>query len=192
MPFETVEATAADALASVHDEEAATERAPDPFAGLTFGSSGVTAPEPPAGLAPGDQIARVVASPEGDLIELYDGPTAGATAGALRETMTVAEAARQPAYSGAARLAPGSIAVVKPGGVIGPITHGHWQDEEIDVPVSVLTNGAETKILLLSGTPLNAGKYTLHLTLDRDRWAISTGSDPEQHYHDERAIQLDW
>jgi hypothetical protein len=196
-PLVTVEVTAAEALATLRGEDTtvAGDETDDPLASLTFGGQQVTAPEPPAALSPRDQIARVVAAPEGNRVELYDAPTtgtAGTAVGALRQTMTSAEAALQPAYSAAAQLAPGSIAVVKPGGVIGPITHGHWEDEEIVVPMTPLTNGDETKVLLLSSTPLSAGKYSLRLALDRDRWSISTGSDPEQHYHDERAIPLEW
>lgn len=41
-------------------------------------------------------------------------------------------------------------------------------------------------------TPLSAGKYTLRLTIDRDRWPISSGSDPDQHYHEDRTVPLEW
>ena len=193
LPPLTLEAIAAEALASPGPVESNTLQ--QALANVTFGEQQVSASEAPSAFSPEDQIARVVATPEGNRVELYDPPAdgaAGAAIGALRKTMTPAEAALQPDYAGAARLAPGSIAVVKPGGVIGPIVYGHWEDEEIVVAVTTLTNGDETKILLLSGMPLTAGKYTLYLTLDRDRWSISTGSDPEQHYHDERAIPLEW
>jgi hypothetical protein len=182
--------------------EALTLRTPidsDPLqealANVTFGEQKVTVSEASSAFSPQDQIARVVATPQGDQVELYDVPAsspAGAAVGALRRTMTLAEAALRPGYAAVARLTPGSIAVVKPGGVIGPIMYGHWEDEEIAVAVTTLTNGDETKILLLSGTPLTAGKHTLYLILDRGRWSISTGSGPEQHYHDERAIPLEW
>jgi hypothetical protein len=44
--------------------------------------------------------------------------------------------------------------------------------------------------VILGGTPIGPGNFTLQLTLDRDRWLVSTGSDPEQHYHDQSAIPL--
>jgi hypothetical protein len=57
-----------------------------------------------------------------------------------------------------------------------------------------LSNGAENAILVLSpgGATMAAGNYTLHTVLDRDRWASTTSTDPEQHYHDEVAIPLAW
>jgi hypothetical protein len=167
----------------------------DELSSLTFGAYQVTAPEALDFLAQGDQLARVITGPEGKRIEFYEAPSVGATGsavGALRETMSYAEAARQPAYSSAARLEPGSIAVVKPGGILGPIAYGHWEDEEIAISAMTLTNGDETKMLLLNSTPLSAGKYTLRLTIDRDRWPISSGSDPDQHYHEERTLPLEW
>jgi hypothetical protein len=71
---------------------------------------------------------------------------------------------------------------------------GHWQDEDIPVACTLLTNGEESKLLVLSqdGSPLPTGRYTMTLVLDRDRWNASTAGDPEQHYHDERAIALQW
>jgi hypothetical protein len=62
------------------------------------------------------------------------------------------------------------------------------------VPLVALARGDETAFLVLGldGAPLDAGRYTLRLVLDRDRWAISAGSDPQQHYHDEAAITLQW
>lgn len=200
----SVEAAATEALASAAGGAIPVGRLPhaggdgertDALANLTFGPRQVTAPDELEILAPGDQLARVVSGADGNRIELYDAPSAGVpgpAVGALRETISSAEAALQPAYSSAARLEPGSIAVVKPGGILGPIAYGHWEDEEITIPATTLTNGDETKILLLSGTPLAPGKYTLRLTIDRDRWPTSTGSDPEQHYHEERAIPLEW
>ncbi len=169
--------------------------APSDVSSLTFGDNQVTAPQPLAVLEPGDQVARVVADPAGTVIHVYDPPVAGAGSGAVgarRETLTAAQAAQQPAYSSVANLPPGSVVVVRPGGVIGPIGHGHWIWEDIVVPVTVLTNGDETKTLILSAAPLGAGYFTLQFVLDRDRWPVSTGSDPEQHYHDQSTIQLHW
>jgi hypothetical protein len=193
LPPLTPEAIAAEAIASPGPAES--DALHEALTSVTFGEQQVSASKVSPTLSPEDQIARVVATPEGDRIELYDPPADGAASaavGALRMTMTPAEAALLPGYAGVARLTPGSIAVVKPGGVIGPIAWGHWEDKEIAVAVTTLTNGDETKILLLSSTSLTAGRYTLYLTLDRDRWSVSTGSDPEQHYHDERAIPLEW
>jgi hypothetical protein len=198
----SIEAVAAEALASSSSgiPPAASRVGPvanspaDALTGLTFGAEKVTLPQALAGLAPGDQIVRVVSSSTGDLLEVYDAPIAqaGPMAGALRETMTIAQAVSQPAYATAAHLGVGSVAVVKSGGVLGPISFGYWQDQDIVVAATTLTNGDEAKILILNGTPLAAGRYTLDFVLDRDRWSISTGSDPEQHYHDGQVIPLAW
>jgi hypothetical protein len=167
------------------------------LSGLTFGSRQVTLPQALAAFSPSDQIVRVTATGGVNRIEVYDAPMPSqntiATAG-LRETMTVFEAARQPAYTAAATLAAGSVAVIKPGGIVGPVQFGHWQNIDIAIPFLAISNGDETKILILSqgGTPLGPGNYTLDLVLDRDRWAASSLADPEQHYHDERAIMLEW
>jgi hypothetical protein len=150
-----------------------------------------------ASFLPGDQIARMLSAGGALQIEIYHAPVANGSADAvagLRETMTTAQAAGQPAYASVAKLPVGSIAVVKPGGILGPIHYGHWQDEDIPVSVIALSNGDETKIFVFSGNgnALPAGKYTLKLSLDRDRWSASTQTDPQQHYHDERAIALKW
>jgi hypothetical protein len=157
-----------------------------PFADLTFGTDRVTAGGPLTNLAPGDQIARIVAVPGGSRIDVYDPPHAGP--GPLRVTLSAAQAALQPAYAAIANLPPGTIVVLQPGGISDVIGHGHWIWKDTPVPVTALTNGNETTILALTASPLAAGSYTLRLTLDRDRWTISTGSDPQQHYHDQADI----
>ncbi len=164
---------------------------------LSFGATKVTVPNARAVFTPGDQIARVVAVPSGTQIEIYDPPlpTTGPEAqGELRETLPSTQAQQQPAFSAIAKLGAGAIAVIGARGVVGPVQSGHWQDEEVLVPILALTNGAETAVVILSatGTAIGADKYTLHLVLDRDRWKASTAVDPEQHYHDERAIPLQW
>ncbi len=157
---------------------------------LTFGQSQVTASHPLTILEPGDQLARVAAAPGGARIDIYEPPLAGAAP--LRESMAPAQAASQPGYRSLANLPPGTVAVVKPGGVIGPIGFGHWVNIDVVVPVTALTNGDETRMLLLSATPLTAGDYTLQLVLDRDRWPAATSADPEHHYHDQSALPLHW
>lgn len=155
---------------------------------LTFGTQRITETAP-TGLAPGDLVASVMTGPNGTRIDIYDPPAAG---GALRETLTPAQAARQPAYTAIANLPPGVITVIKPGGATGPVIGGHWIEKDTVIAITTLSNGDETKMLLLSSTPLGPGDFTLQLVLDRDRWPISTGSDPEQHYHDKATLSLQW
>ena len=76
---------------------------PDPLvvteaelAALTFGVQRVSASEP-VSMAPGDLIVRVAAAPDGARIDVYDPPSVG---GALRESLTAVQAARQPIYVG--------------------------------------------------------------------------------------------
>ena len=71
---------------------------------------------------------------------------------------------------------------------------GHFVASDVPVATIALSNGAETSILLLSanGAALGAGQYTLHAVMDRDRWQANGTSDPERHYHQERAVTLQW
>jgi hypothetical protein len=190
VPVITLEGVTAQVLRALPHPAPAPVNAAAELNSLTFGTGQVTAPRPLSILVPGDQLARVAADPGGNRIDVYDPPLAGA--GLLRESMTTAQAALQPAYKSLAHLPPGTVVVVRSGGVIGPIGWGHWVNEDIVVPVTAVTNGGETRILLLSGTPLGAGSYTLQFVLDRDRWPVSVASDPEQHYHDQATIPLHW
>jgi hypothetical protein len=157
---------------------------------LTFTGKKITLPPTrTSSFGAGDRIVRVIAGSDGNEIEVYD-----ATTGALSQTLSVAQAKQEVAFGSVANLGAGSIAVLHPGGATGPIHYGHWQDEDIPVLFVALSNGDETKILIFSqdGSPLAAGNYTVRFVLDRDRWSASTQADPEQHYHDERAIPLQW
>lgn len=182
--------------------------APDPVAAalssLTFAADQVTAPASLAGLDPGAELARVVAVDGGGTrIDIYEPPARPAApsptaaqlpaSGARRQSLTAAQAARQPAYAALAQQPAGTVAVVRPGGGLGPVVPGHWIYEDVVVPVTALTDGDESRILLLSSTPLAAGSYSLDFVLDRDRWPVSvTSADPEQHYHDQGTIPLTW
>jgi len=93
-----------------------------------------------------------------------------------------------------AQLSAGATGVIHAGGLLGPIGTGHWEESEVPVPVIALSNGAENTILMLSqnGAVLPAGTYTLHFSMDRDRWQATTSTDPLQHYHFERSIVVKW
>jgi hypothetical protein len=174
--------TVADALATLR--KPFVDPVPDVLAdtldALTFGRRRVSVPPNYAGtFQRGDRIARAVATESADVVELYD-----AGSGELVETTRMM----------AANMSAGSTAIVRGGKIVGPVKQGHWEDEEVPVPFIALSNGAEDVILLLSqgGTAMAAGKYTLDALLDRDRWSVSTSTDPEQHYHDERSFALQW
>jgi hypothetical protein len=79
-------------------------------------------------------------------------------------------------------------------GVIGTIVRGHWETIQVPVPITILSNGAETSLLILStgAAYLPPGVYTLLAVLDRDRWSASTEADPEQHYHDSASLIVSW
>lgn len=70
----------------------------------------------------------------------------------------------------------------------------HVGTVDVAIPLTALSNGDETRILLLSpaGAPLPPGAYALHAVLDRDRWPASGAPVPMQHYHQERTIALQW
>jgi hypothetical protein len=103
-----------------------------------------------------------MASPGGNVIEIFDAP--GAAAGAKLETLTIAQAAARPDLAVAAKLAPGAIGVIFGGG----FHWGHWEEHDIAVPFISLTNGDETTALLLSpaGSAWPSGDYKLHAVLD--------------------------
>jgi hypothetical protein len=164
---------------------------------MQFGADVVSMPAAFANFATGDLVVRVVSDAEGKALQIFDAPKAGSSPqaqGALLKTIPVGQAGQQPGLSSISKMAVGTIGVIKAGGIVGPILDGHWVEADVDVPLLILSNGAETSILLLSqsGTPLGPGFYTLHAVLDRDRWAATTQSDPEQHYHDEASITFQW
>ena len=163
---------------------------------LTFGSTSVLAG---SGLkfADGDQVARVTTGTSGPVVEVFAAPIPGKRgigAGELRLRLTMDQAAAMPEFKKLSGLAPGSATVLRSGGILGPISLGYWEDADITIPVLLLSDGGERKILILSqaGSPLTTGDYTLHTILDRDRWQASSVADAEQHYHDEVAIHLTW
>jgi hypothetical protein len=188
----SVEAVAASAIATLH--KPIVDPVPDTFTdalnAVTFTGEEVIVPSSFAvNFQPGDQIVRVITGEVENKIEFYD-----AQSGVLRQTMSVTRAKQQTPLAMVANMSPGSTTIVRHGGTVGPINHGHWEDKEVPVPFVALSNGAENVVLLLSqgGSALPAGKYTLDAVLDRDRWSATTSADPEQHYHDERTIALQW
>jgi hypothetical protein len=122
------------------------------------------------------------------MLEIYDPP--GAKAGARREILTMQQVASRKDLAVAAKLPAGAIGVIN-GGIIA---WGHWVETDLAVPVTLLSNGDETAILVFApgGAAWPAGQYKLHAKLDRDRWANIGAPDPEQHYHDEATLALTW
>ena len=160
--------------------------------GLQFEAGAVAASSSVSGLGTADRIARVVSAPHGPAVEVYASPQMGnGKAGQLLETVPLAEAQKRPDLTGVVGKQVGSVGIVY---TVGPAYWGHWEEDDVPVPIVNLSNGAETAILVLSqgGAPLASGDYTVHAVLDRDRWASTTSSDPEQHYHDERDLSLQW
>jgi hypothetical protein len=176
----------------------ATQTISDVLAAMRFDVDVVSVPNALADFAVGDRIIRIVGEAGGKQVQVFDTPQAasgtGNAVGPLVETLTLKEANKRPGFSVVGNLGAGSTTIVNKGGGVGPILDGHWTTIEIPVPVTALTNGAETSILIFSknGAALGPGLYTLHVVFDRDRWKASTEADPEQHYHDEQTITLQW
>ena len=170
----------------------------DALAEVGFGSTRVVVPAALAGFRPGDQVARVIERSGEMMIEVYDAPLepgpSGELTGGLRGTVTIEQAMQISGLDAMAQLSPGATGVIHAGGLVGPIGTGHWEESEVPVPVIALSNGAENTILMLSqnGAVLAAGTYTLHFSMDRDRWQATTSTDPLQHYHFERSIVVKW
>ena len=63
----------------------------------------------------------------------------------------------------------------------------------MDVPVAttLISTGDESSALIMPGSPLSAGNYSLALSLQRTRWETTT-TDPQSMYHDEATIPLAW
>ena len=145
-----------------------------------------------------DLLLRAVDTPQGTMLEVYDppqlAPNTVTSQGRLREIIPLDQAQLRDDLRSAMNLAPGAVAIIHAGGVLGPIWGGHWESIDVTLPLTVLSNGAENVALLLShdGAPLSAGNHTLSFTLDRDRWRASGPPDPEQHYHQQRALSVHW
>jgi hypothetical protein len=171
---------------------------PDALAALQFFADAVSVPAALAQYALGDRILRVIEGASGNQVQIFGAPQpnsmSGSAVGPLLETLTVSEASKRLGSSAIANFVPGTTAVVSAGGTIGPILDGHLVTTEVPVPITVLSDGAETSILILSknAQPLGPGIYTLLAVLDRDRWSASTQADPEQHYHDQQTLTLLW
>lgn len=170
----------------------------DALAEISFASTHVALAPALATFRPGDQVVRVIRRSGESLIEVYDAPMqpgpGGDLTGGLRGTLTIDQARQMSGFDSIVQLAPGAAAVIRGGGVIGTLGSGHWEDAEDPVPMVLLANGAENAILMLSknATALPAGTYTLHFSMDRDRWTATTSSDPLQHYHSERSLVIKW
>jgi hypothetical protein len=140
------------------------------------------------GVLPGASIVRAIATPTGTMLEVYSAP--GAQAGVRQQLLTPQQAAARADLAAAAQLKPGGIGVIS-GGQYGL---GHWVESDISVPLTLLSNGDETAILMFSpgGAAWPAGAYTLHAGLDRDRWSNTGAADAEQHYHDATTLAFTW
>lgn len=169
-----------------------------PLATIRFDGSVASMPRNAAKFERSDVLVRAVDSPQGTMLHVYDAPQpepASVTSqGKLREIIPLNQAARRTDLQASVNLAPGSIAIIHAGGIIGPIWGGHWEPLDVTIPLTILTNGSETVALLISqnGSPLSAGNYTLNFTLDRDRWRASGAPDPEQHYHQQVSLAIHW
>jgi hypothetical protein len=162
------------------------------LATMQFGTDSVVGPGA-APLSSDDQVLRVIdGDPSGPQFELFD-PPQGTAAGSLVDTLTVAQANKRFGADVVATLTTGSAAIIHRG-VIGTIARGHWETVQVPVPTTILSNGAENSLLILStgAAPLSSGVYTLLAVLDRDRWSASTEADPEQHYHDSASLIVSW
>ncbi len=159
---------------------------------LAFNAEGVAS----AGateLGADDQVLRVVAGGTGGIrVQIFAAPTVEA-AGQLLETLTVAQANKRFGPSAVAGLTTGAAAIIHKG-VIGQIARGYWETIQVSVPITILSNGSEDSLLMLStnAQPLGPGVYTIVATLDRDRWSATTEADPEQHYHDAATLTVSW
>jgi hypothetical protein len=177
-------------------DQPATVQPPEALSKLNFAPNQVTVPQAIAKFGPQDRVARITSGPAGNFVELYRAPSTAIgrnPSGALIELIPVTEALKRPDVSAVAALDPGTVALL-PVDTPGPIWYGHWIEEDVPIPFVPFANGAETSVLILSqsATPLSAGTYTIHAVLDRDRWHASTITDPEQHYHDEGTVILQW
>ncbi len=146
-------------------------------------------------ISPGadDQILRVVDGGTGGVrVQIFAAPS-GAANGDLLETLTATQATKRFGAAAVADLRAGVAAIVHKG-VVGSIARGYWETIQVPVPITILSNGIEDSLLILSaGTaPLGPGVYTMVATMDRDRWSATTEADPEQHYHDSATLTVSW
>jgi hypothetical protein len=188
-PMQMIDAVHAAALAPSAGPSRIAEFDPSKLPDITFAQDGIRLPAG-ASLSSTDRIVRIVSGASGPSIEIY-AAVEGSSQGRLVQTVSPEQLAVRPDLAAVAKLPLGSIGVIGSGGWLG---FGHWEDSDIPVPLVALANGAETAGLLLSpgAAALPAGSYTLHFTLDRDRWTATAAGDPEQHYHDSWTVSLSW
>jgi hypothetical protein len=151
---------------------------------LSFANGQVTGVDVPNNAS----VIRAIATQAGTMLEVYSAP--GTQPASMREFLTPQQVAARADLAAAANLNPGAIGII----FDGHFSFGHWEDLDVNVPLTLLSNGDETTILMFSpgGAPWPTGKYTLHAKLDRDRWVDTGSADPEQHYHDETTLALNW
>jgi hypothetical protein len=159
---------------------------------LAFSAEGVVATGA-TDLTADDQVLRVVDGGAGGIrVQIFDAPSVGST-GQLLDTLTVAQASKRFGTSAVPSLTAGAAAIIHKG-IVGQIARGYWETIQVPVPITILSNGTEDSLLMLStnAQPLGAGVYTIVATLDRDRWSATTEADPEQHYHDAATLTVSW
>ena len=138
-----------------------------------------------ANLTAGSTLVRMVENDYGPSLEVYDAPVPAVgsvrATGSLREVVPQARAASRTDLAATMKLAPGDIATVGPSGKIIGIWKGGWAREVVPVPVTMMSNGDETALALLStdGVPLRSGNYTLKFTMNRERWREDGAPNPE-------------
>jgi hypothetical protein len=68
---------------------------------------------------------------------------------------------------------------------------GTWVEQDVVVAATLISNGDENSTLIIPGSALPAGSYTLALVLERSRWDTTMG-DPQATYRDAATIPLAW
>ena len=118
-----------------------------------------------AAFGAGDRIARVVAGPNGNVVEIYDAPAVTVrnadARGVLRETVPLAQAALRADLSSIAALAAGTIAVLPKGGGIPP-WWGHWEEHDVAVPLTTLSNRRRDRAAAALARRRGAKRRQLH------------------------------
>ena len=167
---------------------------------LQFVQKTVTVPAAFAIFAAGDHIVHVTQSVAGPTFAVYTAPQRGLLVPIPGTLQQIRPAKGTNPLFDQMRIFPDGtnvlvrnkaiVATANPGIATGPVDQ--------TVPLIPFDNGLETAAFLIpasaSGhlTPLPPGRYTLHLTITRNRWREPGSISPEAVYTQQAQLELTW
>jgi hypothetical protein len=75
------------------------------------------------------------------------------------------------------------------GVVMSPTRTGSWVHDDVPIATTILSDGDETRALLLLSAPMTAGDYIMTMSFNRTRWETAT-PDADSSYSDSASINF--